>query len=40
MTHVSRWCFLVETTMAKQTGGLDEMDVMEESLAATGDDEQ
>jgi len=26
--------------MAKQTGGLDEMDVMEESHAATGDDEQ
>jgi hypothetical protein len=40
MTHVSRWWFLFETAMAKQTSGLDEMDVVEDGHAPTGDDEQ
>jgi hypothetical protein len=37
MTHVS---MVIETVMAKQTSGLDEMDVMEETPAPKGDDEQ
>jgi len=40
MTHVSRWWFLIDPAMVKHTGGLDEMDVLEESHAVTGDDEQ
>jgi hypothetical protein len=40
MTHVSRWWFLIDPAMVKHTGRLDEMDVLEESHAVTGDDEQ
>jgi len=39
MTHVSRWWFLIDPAMVKHTGRLDEMDVLEESHAVTGDDD-